>query len=67
MEINQISKTIVDCALRLHRDLTPGRLESVYEVVLTDLLKAEGLSVVPQNQFRSGRLESFLRKGLARI
>jgi iron complex transport system substrate-binding protein len=39
---------VVDCAFRLYLELGPGLLESVYEVVLTEMLKQQGLSVVRQ-------------------
>lgn len=39
---------IVDCAYRLHRDLGPGLLESVYEIVLSNLLEGRGLAVKRQ-------------------
>ena len=38
----------MDVALRLHRDLGPGLLESVYETVLAGKLSALGYSVVRQ-------------------
>lgn len=33
-DVDEISGDVVDVALRLHRDLGPGLLESVYEMVL---------------------------------
>jgi len=42
---NQIGTIIVDCAIQLHRDLGPGLLESVYEVILARRLEKAGLSV----------------------
>lgn len=41
----EVSRIIVDCGFQLHKDLGPGLLESVYEVVLGKMLKTEGLSV----------------------
>lgn len=35
----EIARQIVDCAFHLHRDLGPGLLESVYEVVMEKLLQ----------------------------
>jgi hypothetical protein len=35
----------VDCAFRLHRDLGPGLLVTVYEVVLAKMLRDQGLEV----------------------
>ena len=45
MDENQIGKLIVDRAVNLHKELGPGLLESVYEVVLVSQLKALGLAV----------------------
>jgi GxxExxY protein len=43
MEENQIGKIIVDAAIQVHRDLGPGLLESVYEIILTHELRQRGL------------------------
>lgn len=43
MNLNEISGKIVDAALRVHKELGPGLLESVYEVVLADELCHMGL------------------------
>lgn len=48
MDENDIGAVIVDCAVRLHQDLGPGLLETVYEVTLAHKLKAHGLSVERQ-------------------
>jgi GxxExxY protein len=45
---NAISGRIVDAALRIHQDLGPGLLETVYEVVLADALADCGLTVERQ-------------------
>ncbi len=45
MDMNFISGQIVDAALRVHKGLGPGLLESVYEVVLADELTRKGLHV----------------------
>ena len=45
---NEIAREIVDSALHLHRELGPGLLESVYEVLLADDLKRRGLRVERQ-------------------
>jgi iron complex transport system substrate-binding protein len=47
-DIEQISGDVVDVALRLHRELGPGLLESVYEVILASKLAAMGYSVARQ-------------------
>ena len=45
MTENEIGRIIVDCAVRLHKELGPGLLESVYEALLVYLLKETGLKV----------------------
>ena len=46
--IDAISGDVIDIALRLHRDLGPGLLESVYETVLAGRLSAMGYTVARQ-------------------
>ena len=48
MTENEIAKQIVDAALKVHRALGPGLLESVYELVLAYELEQRGLHVVRQ-------------------
>jgi GxxExxY protein len=48
MTENEIGKVVVDSALALHRELGPGLLESVYEVILAHELRQRGLSVERQ-------------------
>jgi GxxExxY protein len=43
MEINEISETVIGCAIRVHRELEPGLLESAYQTCLLYELKTEGL------------------------
>ncbi len=45
---NQIGTEVVDAAVKIHRDLGPGLLESVYEVLLSRELETRGLSVQRQ-------------------
>jgi GxxExxY protein len=45
MNENEIGKIIVDAAVAVHRELGPGLLESVYEVIFAYELKKRGLSV----------------------
>ena len=47
-DVDQISGDVIDIALRLHRDLGPGLLESVYEVVLAAKLAEIGYAVARQ-------------------
>jgi iron complex transport system substrate-binding protein len=46
--IDQISGNILDTSIRLHRELGPGLLESVYETVLAGKLIAAGYRVERQ-------------------
>lgn len=48
MTENEIGDIVVRCAVRLHRELGPGLLESVYEVLLTHMLQEAGLRVERQ-------------------
>ena len=44
-EIDELSGHVVDAAVRIHRELGPGLLESVYELVLAGSLARRGLRV----------------------
>ncbi len=46
MHENEISGVIIDCALKVHKTLGPGLLESVYQAALTYELRKRGLNVV---------------------
>lgn len=48
MTENEIGKLVVDAALAVHRELGPGLLETVYEVVLAHELRKRGLRVERQ-------------------
>ena len=48
MTENEIGKIVVDCAVSLHKELGPGLLESVYEVILAHELECRGCSVARQ-------------------
>ena len=48
MNENEIGKIIVDRAIHVHKELGPGLLESVYEVVLAHELAKQGLKVERQ-------------------
>lgn len=48
MTENEIAKETVDAALKIHRTLGPGLLESVYEVVLAKELETRKLRVQRQ-------------------
>ena len=48
MNENEIGEIIVDTAVGLHKELGPGLLETVYEVILAHKLKEKGLIVKRQ-------------------
>ena len=48
MEIEEIARIAVDCGYKLHKELGPGLLESVYEVLLAESLRERGLNVASQ-------------------
>jgi GxxExxY protein len=66
--INDITGEIIDAAIKVHRLLGPGLLESVYEIVLTRELERRGLSVVRQQSvsfdFDGIRFDDVLRVDL---
>ena len=43
--IDQLSGLVVDECIRIHRELGPGLLESVYETVLAGALQRQGLKI----------------------
>jgi len=45
MTENEIGTIVVDAAIAVHRELGPGLLESVYEIVLAHELQKRGLKV----------------------
>ncbi|WP_298092209.1 GxxExxY protein [uncultured Sphingomonas sp.] len=48
MDLEAVASDVIDVSLRLHRDLGPGLLESVYETVLAAKLSALGHRVERQ-------------------
>ena len=50
MNENEIGKIVVDCAIGLHKELGPGLLETVYEVLLSHELELKGLRIKRQVQ-----------------
>jgi GxxExxY protein len=47
-DLEALARQAVDCGYRLHRDVGPGLLESVYEVLLAEYLKECGLGIARQ-------------------
>ena len=50
MTENTIGRIVIDQAVKLHMELGPGLLETVYEVILSHRLKEHGLKVERQVQ-----------------
>lgn len=48
MDENEIGKEVVDAAIVVHRELGPGLLETVYEVIFMDELRKRGLKAERQ-------------------
>ena len=67
-DIDEISGDVLDVALRLHRDLGPGLLESVYVTLLAGRLEQMGYSVRRQEpvsiEFEGVRFEAAFRVDL---
>jgi iron complex transport system substrate-binding protein len=66
--IDEITADVLDVALRLHRELGPGLLESVYETLLARRLQALGYRVVTQQlisaEFEGVHFEAAFRADL---
>lgn len=64
-DIDHITGDVIDVALRLHRELGPGLLESVYEALLSRRLEAMGYRVERQKlisaEFEGVRFEGAFR------
>jgi iron complex transport system substrate-binding protein len=58
LDLDSVTGAVIDEAVKLHRDLGPGLLESVYEVLLHRMLLRRGLRVERQ------KLVSFEYDGL---
>jgi GxxExxY protein len=51
MQTNELTGTIIDVAIDIHRRLGPGLLESVYQAILMHELKKRGLRVASEVPF----------------
>jgi GxxExxY protein len=52
IELDDVTGAIIDAAIKIHRDLGPGLLESVYEAVLARALQRRGFQVERQKVIR---------------
>jgi iron complex transport system substrate-binding protein len=64
-DLEAISGDVIDVAIRLHRELGPGLLESVYELLLASKLASIGYAVSRQQlvdiEFEDVRIEAAFR------
>src|SRR5882724_11822645 len=51
-ELDEITGSIVDSAVRIHKEQGPGLLESVYDIVLAKMLSRRGFQVERQKPIR---------------
>ena|SRR5687768_139171 len=51
-DLDDITGAIIEAALHMHRDLGPGLMESVYEVILAGALEQRGFRVERQKVIR---------------
>ena len=51
-DLDEITGAIVDAALKIHTELGPGLMETVYEVVLARVLERKGFTVERQKAVR---------------
>jgi GxxExxY protein len=47
-ELEELARIVIDCGYNLHKDIGPGLLETVYEVLLVQSIQERGLNVVRQ-------------------
>jgi GxxExxY protein len=68
MDVDRLAREAVDCGFAIHRDLGPGLLESVYEMVLARALEKRGIRVERQRsisfEFDGMRFEDAFRADL---
>ena len=47
-DLEAMASTAIDCGFQIHKELGPGLLESVYEIVLANMISEKGLRVERQ-------------------
>jgi len=52
LELEKLTGRIIECAIKVHKKLGPGFLESIYQVALPIELVKEGLRVETQKEIR---------------
>src|SRR5208283_903448 len=67
-ELDQIARSVVDCAFTVHKEIGPGLLESVYEACFCEELRSRDIHFQKQVslpiKYKTLRLESGLRLDL---
>ncbi len=67
-EVTQLAYNITGCAIRVHKELGPGLLESIYEKCLKHELELNGMKVANQViipiEYKGKKFESNLRTDL---
>jgi len=68
MHENEIGKNIINTAITIHREIGPGLLETVYEVILADQLQQQGFNIARQTaipiEFRGTKFDEGFRADL---
>ena len=67
MKEDEIGKHVVDVAVRIHSDLGPGLLKSVYERIFVYELGRRALRVGRQVAVRLTYAEAVMKDGIVRI
>ncbi|WP_033074825.1 GxxExxY protein [Sphingopyxis sp. MWB1] len=68
MDVEELARITLDCGYNLHREIGPGLLETVYEILLEEFLIERGLRVERQKivpiMFRGRPLDEAFRVDL---
>lgn len=67
-DVEELARAALDCGYKLHREIGPGLLETVYEILLAEFLSERGLRVERQKvvpiTFRGRALDEVFRVDL---
>lgn len=67
-DVEELARISLDCGYKLHREIGPGLLETVYEILLAEFLNERGLRVERQKivpiMFRGRSLDEAFRVDL---
>ena len=62
METNEITSTIIQTSIKIHKELGPGLLESVYETVLAKMLADKDIEIVQWVKFNNPNAKEEIKK-----